>query len=126
MTYRYRLHDGEDWSWWIGVTGNLRDAEIELEQNGVVGRKSNTGFVPLLHFAGDWRFAEDWRLALDVDGAAATQGRAIDVALKTYWTLGDGVELGAGYRTIEGGADNDEVYTFAWVHQAVLSLRFAF
>ena len=35
-------------------------------------------------------------------------------------------ELGVGYRTIEGGADNDEVCTFAWIHQAVIGLRYDF
>ena len=46
--------------------------------------------------------------------------------MKTYWTIREGLDLGFGYRTIEGGADNDEVYTFGWIHQAVLSLRFDF
>jgi len=82
--------------------------------------------VPLLHVAGDWHVAPGWRIALDVDGAAAPQGRAIDASLKGYWTLREGLDLGLGYRTIEGGADNDEVYTFAWIHQAVISLRYAF
>jgi len=107
-------------------TGKIRSAEIELEQGGVRGRKTDLGFVPLLHLAGDWRFAEDWRLSLDVDGSWAPQGRAIDASLKAWWAVRDDVELGFGYRTIEGGADNDEVYTFAWVHQAVVSMRVTF
>jgi hypothetical protein len=37
-----------------------------------------------------------------------------------------GVELRAGYRMVEGGADNDEVYTFAWFHYAVVGLGLAF
>lgn len=126
LTWRYLFHDGEEWDWRVGFTGKIRDAEIELTQGPVTARKTDTGFVPLLHLAGDWRFAEDWRLALDVDGAWAPQGRAIDLALKTYVTLHDGVDLGFGYRGIEGGADNDEVFTFAWVHQAVVSLRIDF
>ncbi len=126
LTYRYVVHDGKIWDWRVGLTGNVRDAAIELEQAGTSASKANTGFVPLLHFAGDCVFARDWRLSLDVDGAWAAQGRAVDAALKTYWRLSDRLEFGLGYRTIEGGADNDEVYTFAWIHQAVLSMRFAF
>ncbi len=126
LTWRYLLHDGEDWDWRAGITGKIRDAEIELTQGGTTARKTDTGFVPLLHVAGDWTFAEDWRLSLDVDGAWAPQGRAIDLALKAYVALADGVDLGFGYRTIEGGADNDEVFTFAWVHQGVVSLRVDF
>ena len=29
--------------------------------------------------------------------------------------------LAAGYRTVEGGADTDDVYNFAWFHAAVIS-----
>ena len=126
LTYRYLVHDGEEWDWRVGVTAKLRDAEIELQQGGVSARKTDTGFVPLLHVAGDWRFAPGWRLSLDVDGLASPQGRAFDAALKGYWTITDGLDLGFGYRTVEGGGDNDDVYTFAWLHQAVVSLRWAF
>jgi len=126
LTWRYLVHDGARWDWRLGLTAKLRDAEIELAQGGLVARKTDTGFVPLLHVAADWQVAPDWRLALDVDGAAAPQGRAIDASLKGWWTLREGLELGLGYRALEGGADNDEVYTFAWFQQAVLSLRLAF
>ena len=126
LTYRYTFHDNEEWTWRVGFTGKIRDAEIEIEQGGTSARKTDTGFVPLLHLAGDWRFVPRWRLALDLDGSWAPQGRAIDAAVKTYWTICEGLDLGFGYRTIEGGADNDEVYTFGWIHQAVLSLRFDF
>ena len=126
LTWRYLVHDGERWDWRLGVTAKLRDAEIELQQGGLVARKTDTGFVPLLHVAADWQVTPDWRLALDVDGAASPQGRAIDASLKGWWALRDGLELGFGYRALEGGADNDEVYTFAWFQQAVLSLRWAF
>ena len=126
LTWRYLVHDGARWDWRLGLTAKLRDAEIELAQGGLVARKTDTGFVPLLHVAVDWQATPDWRLALDVDGAAAPQGRAIDASLKGWWTLREGLELGLGYRALEGGADNDEVYTFAWFQQAVLSLRLAF
>ena len=36
------------------------------------------------------------------------------------------VSLGFGYRTIEGGADNDKVYNFAWLHSVVASIGFRF
>jgi len=34
--------------------------------------------------------------------------------------------VSAGYRTVEGGADVDEVYNFAWLHYAVGSLAVTF
>jgi hypothetical protein len=59
---------------------------------------------------------------LDADALAAPQGRAEDVFLALTWALRDGLELRAGYRTPEGGADNDEVYSFAWLHYAVVGV----
>lgn len=128
-TYRigYRWHwlRRERWNLWVGATGLLRDAEITLRQPGLSATKSNTGFVPLLHVDADWRFAPRWRLVADLDGLASPQGRAFDFSLKAAWALGERWELAAGYRTIEGGADNDDVYTFAWLHAAVVSLRWS-
>ena len=67
LTYRYTFHDEEQWTWRVGFTGKIRDAEIEIEQGGTSARKTDTGFVPLLHLAGDWRFVPRWRLALDLE-----------------------------------------------------------
>jgi hypothetical protein len=43
------------------------------------------------------------------------QGRAEDVMLALPWDVGEAITLRAGYRMLEGGADNDEVYNFAWI-----------
>ena len=55
---------------------------------------------------------------------AASPGRAIDFALKVHYDLNDRWNVAVGYRTLEGGADNDKVYTFAWLHYAVASVRY--
>lgn len=123
LTYRYRLHAGERTTAWVGLTAKLRDAVIRLERNGTASEKTDLGFVPLLHLAGNWRFAPRWRLALDVDALAGGPGRAEDAALKLGYDLSQRLTLEAGYRTVEGGADVDEVYTFAWLHYAVLAAR---
>jgi len=122
LTYRYRFHRGETTTAWIGFTAKIRDAVIRLEQDGITGEKTDLGFVPLLHLAGDWLFAPRWRLGLDVDALAGGPGRAEDVALELGYDLDDRWTLQAGYRTVEGGADVTEVYTFAWLHYAVLSV----
>ncbi len=126
LTWRYLVFEDPRWRWQAGFTAKLRDAEIRLTQGETSARKTDTGFVPLVHLAGDYRIDGDWRLALDLDGAWAPQGRAVDAALKAYWQVGPRAELGFGYRVLEGGADNDEVFTFALLHQAVVSLRLAF
>lgn len=122
LSYRYRVHAGETTTAWIGFTAKLRDAVIALEQGATSSEKTDLGFVPLLHLAGDWRFAPRWRLKLEVDALAGGPGRAEDAALELGYDVGDRWTVEAGYRMVEGGADVTEVYTFAWLHYAVLSL----
>ena len=122
LSYRYRWHAGEATTAWIGFTAKIRDAVIRLRQDGTTGEKTDLGFVPLLHLAGDWRFAPRWHLGLDVDALAGGPGRAEDAALELGYDLGDRWTLQAGYRTVEGGADVTRVYTFAWLHYAVVSV----
>jgi hypothetical protein len=40
--------------------------------------------------------------------------------------LNERVSLQAGYRILEGGADNDEVYTFSLFHYAVAGMAVRF
>ena len=122
LTYRYRVRATERTAAWVGFTGKVRDASIALEQGAIASRKDNVGFVPLLHLAGEWRAAPRWRLSLDADALAGGPGRAIDAALKVGYDLRDGLTLQAGYRTLEGGADVEETYNFAWLHYAVASI----
>lgn len=122
LSYRYRWHEGARTAAWVGFTAKLRDAVIALEQGEVSSRKDDLGFVPLLHVAGDWRFAPAWRLSLDADGLAGGPGRAVDAALELGYDLGDRWRVQGGYRMVEGGADVDAVYTFAWLHYAAVSL----
>jgi hypothetical protein len=55
---------------------------------------------------------------------AAGQGRAFDVALKLQRNLEDHWSLAGGYRLLDGGAEKDELYTFARFNYAVLSLQY--
>lgn len=123
LSYRYRFHHGDQWTWWIGFTAKIRDAKISLAQSTVASEKTDVGFVPLLHLAADWRFGGRWSLDLDADALAGGPGRAVDASLKLRYRLGDRWSLAGGYRTVEGGADVDEVYNFAWLHYAVMSVR---
>jgi len=120
--YRYHIHQGPDWNWWIGFTAKLRDAKIELVQEGKSARKTDVGFVPLLHVAGETRLGSGWSAVLDVEGLAGGPGRAVDASLKLRRDLGRSWGIAAGYRTLEGGADVESVYSFAWLHYATVSL----
>jgi len=122
LTYRYQFRDTDRTRAWVGFTGKIRDATVQLAQGTVSTRKDDLGFVPLLHVAGDWRVTSRWQLGTDIDALAGGPGRAIDAAVKIGYDPGGRVAFNLGYRTVEGGADVDAVYSFAWVHYGVASL----
>jgi hypothetical protein len=124
LTYRYRVLGGDRSAAWIGFTAKIRDATIALEQGPTASRKDDVGFVPLLHLAGDLYFASDWRFRFDADGLAGGPGRAIDATLKLGYDIDRNWTASAGYRTLEGGADVEEVYAFAWLHYLVGSVSY--
>jgi hypothetical protein len=108
------------------MTGKIRDAETSL-YGADARRKTNVGFVPLVNVHVAWRPNNGaFGILLDVDALAAPQGRAEDVLVAATWRPRDGLELRVGYRMLEGGADNAEVYSFAWLHYAVAALWIGF
>lgn len=121
LSYRYRFHSGSRWQWWVGFTAKVRDAKIEIRQGETSSQDSDVGFVPLLHLGADWRFADRWHFLLDLDALAGGPGRAEDLSLKVGYDINQRWSVTGGYRTVEGGADTDEVYSFAWFHAAVVS-----
>jgi hypothetical protein len=125
-SYRYVFYEREQWTWSGGATLNIRDAEIRLQQGEQSRVEKNTGVVPLLALEGEWRFAPGWYGLLDFEGLAAPQGRAIDAALKLGYQVSPGIAVAGGYRFLDGGADNDDLYTFARFDSAVLGLTWRF
>lgn len=121
LTYRYALVRSSPLDLELGATAFVRDAAISL-QGARYAEKANVGFVPLLSFRLEWRFAPPVSLLLDGDALAARQGRAEDVLVALRAQVRAGVHLHAGYRIIEGGADNAEVYNFALINQLVVGL----
>lgn len=126
LTYRYTFHRSRHWTWGAGAALLVRDAWIGLEQGMTSAGDYDLGLVPLLHLYGRYAFSDHWATVLDVEGLGSTQGRAIDAALTLAWQPDARWTLAGGYRTLEGGADNDSVYTFAWIHYALLSATYAF
>jgi hypothetical protein len=115
LTYRYGLLRSSRWEADLGFTAKIRDASIAF-QGAQYAVKSNTGFVPLLSFRVAWKLTPGLAVVLDGDALAAKQGRAEDVSLALEGRLRDGVYARVGYRVLEGGADNAEVYNFALFH----------
>jgi len=116
VTYRYEPVRRENWMFGVGATLKVRDAETRLEAGGTSAAKTNVGVVPLVNFKLERRLGERAAFLLEGDALAAPQGRAEDIFAGILVHAGTRWSIKAGYRFLEGGADNDEVYTFALVH----------
>lgn len=101
------------WHFRAGLTLKVRDAEIALSNGTRKAVKDDTGVVPLLYLGADYRVSDRMSWKFDLDGAAASQGRAIDASIRGDWSISDRISLQLGARVLDGGADNDEVYSFA-------------
>ena len=126
LTYFYALWGHKDDQLNIGFTAKVRDAEIVIRQGSTEKTYDNTGFVPLLFVDYQKKLGQNWKFKFNMDGLAGGPGRAFDVALKFRRALSKSTDLGIGYRTLEGGADNDEVFTFSWLNYAVIDLTARF
>jgi hypothetical protein len=126
LSYRYLFLNKEAWRMHVGATLLVRDAKIELEQDGVSASDSNVGIAPLLNFSTEWAFAKRWAAIFDFEGLAGGPGRALDLALKVRYAITDRWDLGGGYRMLEGGVDNDDVYNFSWFHYGFFTVGYQF
>ncbi|MDH4164229.1 MAG: hypothetical protein OEW15_16320 [Nitrospirota bacterium] len=126
ITWRRKLVTGDKVDIWLGVSGKIRDAEITIEGGGQQAEKTNTGFVPLVNFLVDWRFAQPWSLRVAGDALVGPQGRAEDVLFALLCDIRASTKVFAGYKVLEGGANNDEVYTFSLFHYAVFGVEVRF
>jgi hypothetical protein len=122
LTYRYEIYRTTSIDCGLGLTGKIRDAKIELKSASLESAKKNVGFVPLVNFRFFYRFNRHFGALVSGDALAAPQGRAEDVLAALTYGKTDKFRVKVGYRILEGGADNDEVYTFALFHYAVLGL----
>lgn len=124
--YRFTFVRSEHWIWRVGLTAKIRDAKIDLTQGNTTSKDTDVGFVPLLHVSGDWRFSRSWWLFLDIEALGGGPGRAEDGSLKIGYDISSNGMLTVGYRVVEGGADVDAVYNFAWFNYAVVSGVYSF
>jgi hypothetical protein len=125
-TWYWRFAPKGKWSFRLGATLKMRSAEIGLSGAPGSATRDDLGVVPLLYAYARYQATDRLAVELEADALAAPQGRAEDVSLKGVYRISDRVEIDLGYRLLEGGADNDEVYTFALFHYAVAGVRFRF
>ena len=122
LTYRYDIVLKPKFEFGLGFTAKIRDAKIALASATMESEKTNVGFVPIINFRLLWKPYEKFGLLLEGDALAAPQGRAEDVLIAATYRVSDWLGLKAGYRILEGGADNDEVYNFALFNYASVGL----
>jgi hypothetical protein len=122
LTYRYEIVLKPKFEFGLGFTAKIRDASISLASSGLESEKTNVGFVPIINFRMLWKPSEKFGVLLEGDALAAPQGRAEDVLIAATYRVSDRFGLKAGYRMLEGGADNDTVYNFALFNYAVVGL----
>jgi hypothetical protein len=73
-----------------------------------------------------WNIDDTFGLLLYGDALAAPQGRAEDVLIAATYKLSERLGIRAGYRILEGGADNAEVYNFSWFNYASVGITYTF
>lgn len=126
LTYRYLLRETARFRMEVGATLFVRDAKVTLRSATEQASDADLGLVPLASFAARWQVLPRISLLVDGDALAAPQGRALDVFGGLDYQPRDNLSLGAGYRILEGGADNDDVYTFALFHHAAVQAIWRF
>lgn len=126
LTYRYQIVQKPRFEFGLGLTAKIRDAKIALASSGLASEKTNVGFVPIINFRLLWNIGNKFGLLLDGDALAAPQGRAEDVLTAITYTMTNNLKVRAGYRILEGGADNNVVYNFTLFHYASLGLSYTF
>lgn len=112
-TWRYRLDAPQGWTVQVGATAKIRDAKVQLVQGSAPETKDNLGFVPLAHLAVIRQLTPVLSAHFDLDALAGGPGRAVDGAVLLRWQATSKVFADVGYRLLEGGADTDELYTWA-------------
>ncbi len=126
LTYRYDFIQKPRLEFGLGLTAKIRDAKIALSSSGLVSEKTNVGFVPIINFRLLWKIDDKFGLLLYGDALAAPQGRAEDILIASTYKFSEDLGIRAGYRILEGGADNDEVYNFTLFHYASVGIFYSF
>lgn len=115
------------WTFRLGGTLALRDAQTRLTQTGARANYINYGPVPLLYAFASWRVGHGWRLEVDVDAFPAPGGGGLlDTSGRAVWSLTPRSALFIGLRYEAGGAQDKTIYTFFHQRSALAGVRFTF
>jgi hypothetical protein len=126
LTYRYNFVSTPECTFGLGVTAKIRDAEVALQQGLTSASDSNTGFVPLLNYRLQWKFSPAFSFLTEGDALGAEQGYAVDASASLQWHATETLSFRLGYRILDGGADNDSIYTFSRFHYSTFGVALSF
>jgi len=118
FTYRYNFIRQGRWQVGAGLTAKIRDADIRFKNELYDTHYDNVGFVPIINFYACYKPNYHWSFIVEGDALAAKVGRAEDIFAGAAYQLNTRLGIKLGYRVLEGGADNDKIYTFNWVNYA--------
>jgi hypothetical protein len=122
LTYRYLVVNKEKVKFGIGLTGKIREANITLKNNDTAADYPDLGFVPLINFYFDFQPIDRLSILLEGDALASKQGRAEDIFAGITYLLSENIKGKIGYRVLEGGADVERNYNFAWINYAAIGV----
>lgn len=127
LTYAYKFIGIPEFELYAGLTAKVRDAYISLDDGTTTAKRTNLGFVPLIHLSAEWLFAPRFSLLLNGEGLAAPQGRAEDFQLSLVYSPIENLSVRAGYRLLEGGSDGGGlVYSFSMFHYFGIGAEYRF
>lgn len=109
----------------VGPVLKVRDARLSVSQAGARSSFSNLGPVPLLGLGVDYRASESIHFIFYSDALAGGPGYAYDVNAEIRYKISPSQTLGVGYRTLGGGADNDELKNFARFNSWIASYTYS-
>ena len=97
-----------------------------MKDNQQESVKDDFGFVPLINFRLFLKLNKQFGIQLEGHALAAPQGRAEDILAAINYGVSEKLNIRLGYRILEGGADNDEVYTFSLINYFALGVNLQF
>jgi hypothetical protein len=115
------------WTFRLGGTLAIRDAQTRLQQPGLRTNYVNYGPVPLLYAYSAWRLSDAWRVESDLDAFPAPGGGGLlDTSARAVWSASRHASLFLGIRYEAGGATGDTFFNFFHQRSALAGVRFEF
>jgi hypothetical protein len=117
----------ESWTFRLGGTLAIRDAQTRLQQPGLRTNYVNYGPVPLLYAYSAWRLTKEWRVESDLYGFPAPGGGGlIDTSARVMWATSRDAAVFIGLRYQAGGATQDTFFNCLHQRSALAGVRFDF